>query len=284
MRSGVGRATSSPASFGWLTGSPTWRTWLVPGKLRAEMLLVANDRTRDALPDHVRGEVLTMIENGVDLSIWRPARSERAQGGPARFVFVGRLIDCKAVDLLLEAFRDVLARTPATLVVAGDGPLRRRWEARSTELGLDGAVQFLGWIVQKDCAALLRRSDVLVLPSLHECGGAVVLEAMATALPVIAAKWGGPADYIDESCGILVDPISRTAFVDGLARAMTRLATSPDLRRELGQAGLERVVRDFAWEKKIADFLKIYERMIQSRPPRQLSTRPDFLSPRPVIL
>jgi glycosyltransferase involved in cell wall biosynthesis len=256
---------------------------LVPGKIRAEMLLVANERTREALPHSVRGEVRTMIENGVDLSIWRPAGRDRAKEGPARFVFVGRLIDCKAVDLLLEAFRDVLVHTPATLVVAGDGPLRRRWEARANELGLGGAVQFLGWIVQKDCASLLRRSDVLVLPSLHECGGAVVLEAMAAALPVIAANWGGPADYVDQSCGILVDPTSRIAFVEGLARAMTLLATNPDLRRELGQAGRERVARDFQWEKKITDLLEIYERMIRSRPPRHPASRPDFLAPRPVI-
>jgi len=250
---------------------------LVPGKLHAEMLLVANDRTREALPDCVRGEVRTMIENGVDLSIWRPASGGLADDSRAHFVFVGRLIDCKAVDLLLEAFREVLARTPATLDVAGDGPLRRRWEARSKELGLDGAVRFLGWVVQEDCAELLRRSDVLVLPSLHECGGAVVLEAMATALPVIAANWGGPADYLDGSCGILVDPSSRTAFVEGLARAMTLLATNPDLRRELGQAGRKRVARDFEWEKKIEDLLEIYERMIRSKPPPP----PEFSAPIP---
>jgi glycosyltransferase involved in cell wall biosynthesis len=234
---------------------------LIPGKLRAAILLVANDRTRRALPGGLRGEVLRVVENGVDLSLWRPPERVRAEGSPLRIVFVGRLIDCKAVDLLLEAFRDVIGRVPATLQLAGDGPQRRRWEARARALGLDGVVEFLGWITQMECAELLRRSDVLILPSLHECGGAVVLEAMATGLPVIAANWGGPADYLDESCGILIDPTSEPSFIAGLAEAMVLMATAPDLRRKLGRAGRERVIREFDWDKKIEVFMNIYERL-----------------------
>ena len=239
---------------------------LMPGKLRAEILLVANDRTRNALPSRVRGEVLTLVENGVDLSLWRPAADARAEGAPLRVVFVGRLIPLKAVDLLLEAFRDLIARTPATLQLAGDGPQRSCYEAKASAMGLGGVVRFLGWIPQEECAALLRRSDVLILPSLHECGGAVVLEAMSTGLPVIASNWGGPADYLDESCGILVDPTSEVSFVSDLTEAMARLANSPALCREMGRAGRERVVREFDWDRKIEIFRNIYERLVQPEP------------------
>jgi glycosyltransferase involved in cell wall biosynthesis len=237
---------------------------LMPGKLHAAVVLVANERTRRALPSRLRGEVLTLVENGVDLSIWWPAEGARAERGPIRVVFVGRLIDCKAVDLLLEAFRDVITRVPATLQLAGDGPQRRRWEAKARALGLEEVVQFLGWYAQEECAELLRRSDVLVLPSLHECGGAVVLEAMATGLPVVATNWGGPPDYLDESCGILVDPTSESSFVAGLADAITILATSPDLRSKMGHAGRERAVRDFDWDKKIESLLDIYGQLTRS--------------------
>lgn len=239
---------------------------LIPGKLVADILLVANDRTRDALPVGVVGEVLTMSENGVDLSIWKPVRHERAEGDPLRIVFVGRFVECKAVDLLLEAFREVIARVPATLHLAGDGPLRHQWESRVKELGLDETVRFLGWLSQEGCAGLLRGSDVLVLPSLRECGGAVVLEAMAVGLPVVAAKWGGPADYLDPSCGILVEPTSRASFIEGLAEALLQLAASPDLRREMGQSGREKVVRVFDWDRKIEGFLEIYRRMLEACP------------------
>jgi glycosyltransferase involved in cell wall biosynthesis len=252
--------------------APYLMHWLMPGKLLADTILVANERTRDSLPSGLRGEVLTMFENGVDLSLWTPAGDEPVKDGPVRIVFVGRLIDCKAVDLLLEAFRDVIARTPATLHLAGDGPMRLRWESKAKELGLDGAVRFLGWLSQEGCAELLRRSDVMVLPSLHECGGAVVLEAMAVGIPVIAANWGGPADYLDSSCGILVDPTSRASFVEGLAKAMLRLAGTPDLQREMGRAGRERVLRDFDWDRKIEGLLNLYERMIQTCPEPEASS------------
>jgi glycosyltransferase involved in cell wall biosynthesis len=246
---------------------------LIPGKLLADTLLVANDRTRDALPPGSAGKVLKMFENGVDLSLWTPSDDEEAHGGPFRIVFVGRFIECKAVDLLLEAFRDVIARTPATLHLAGDGPQRLEWEAKAKELGLNESVRFLGWLSQEGCAELLRRSDVLVLPSLHECGGAVVLEAMAVGLPVIAANWGGPADYLDSTCGILVDTTSEASFVAGLIEAMSRLADSPDLRRAMGRAGREKVIREFDWDQKIEELLCVYERMIRLCPEQEATQR-----------
>ena len=76
---------------------------LLPGKLRAKILLVANKRTHLALPQRVSGVVMTLIENGVDLSLWSPPQGKPA-GGPVRFIFIGRLVDWKCVDLLLEAF------------------------------------------------------------------------------------------------------------------------------------------------------------------------------------
>src|SRR5205085_10964412 len=94
---------------------------LLPGKLRASALLVANQRTRRALPGATRGRVVPLVENGVDLAMWSPpardARFEADDGHqpprPVRFVFTGRLVDWKGVDLLLEAFKSVAAQTPA---------------------------------------------------------------------------------------------------------------------------------------------------------------------------
>jgi glycosyltransferase involved in cell wall biosynthesis len=98
-----------------------------------------------------------------------------------------------------------------------------------------------------------------VLPSLFECGGAVVLEAMAMELPVIATAWGGPTDYLDENCGVLIAPHSRETLVDGFADAMRRLARSPELRNRMGLAGGRRARELFDWEKKIDQILQIYQ-------------------------
>ncbi len=234
---------------------------LMPGKLRAAILMVANERTRQSLPDGIRGEVVTMVENGVDLSVWHPAQVPRTHDGPVRFIYLGRLIDLKGVDFLIEAFRGVIARSPATLDIVGDGPLRKRLEARVRELGLADSIRFDGWQSHEECVRRLRHSDVLVLPSLHDCGGAVVLEAMATGVSVIASNWGGPADYLDDSCGILVAPDSKPTFLTGLTDAMVRLANDPDLRAAIGRAGRAHVVREFDWEQKIDRFLEFYEQL-----------------------
>jgi alpha-maltose-1-phosphate synthase len=243
---------------------------IMPGKRRAAMLLVANDRTRAALPRGVCSNVVTLVENGVDLALWSvPAFSVKeptCTPAAARFVFMGRLIELKAVDLLLLAFKRASAETPMTLTIIGSGDERGNLEqlARSFDIFDDrsnqpGKVCFLGWMSQVECAGQLAQCDALVLPSMHECGGAVVLEAMAMEVPVIATAWGGPVDYLDSSCGILVEPSSKEAFVDNLALALIRLATHATERSAMGKAGRLKVIREFDWEMKVDRMLGFYE-------------------------
>jgi glycosyltransferase involved in cell wall biosynthesis len=232
---------------------------LLPGKLRATMLLVANERTRQALPHGIRGQILELVENGVDTNLWRPIQKEKNPDSSVRFLFAGRLVDWKAVDLLLEAFSRVENPHPTTLEILGDGPERAKLQQIAENLGLKEKVTFHGWVAQDAATQHFQTADVFVLPSLYECGGAVVLEAMAVGIPVIATRWGGPADYLDDTCGILVEPSSRVALVEGLAAAMQGLAESSELRRRLGQAARERVLRNYDWKQKLESMLKIYQ-------------------------
>ena len=137
--------------------------------------------------------------------------------------------------------------------------MRHDWQALVDRLDLSSVVKFSGWLSQDQCALRLEEADALVLPSLFECGGAVVLEAMAMALPVIATAWGGPCDYLDASCGILVEPSSREALVCGFAGAMTQLATTAQMRKKLGDAALARARKHFDWDRKIDQIEKIYQ-------------------------
>ena len=242
---------------------------LMPGKRRAAAVVVANARTRAALPRHLSGNVVCIPENGVDLGLWRE-HDDGPDAGNApstlmRFAYMGRLVDWKAVDLLLVAFERARASRPMTLTLFGDGverpaltALARKLDILGDEAGLAGKVFFAGWRSQAECATALRASDALVLPSLWECGGAVVLEAMACRLPVIATAWGGPLDYIDGSTGILVPPDSRAALIEGLANGMRTLAESPDLRRRLGEAGRRRIETEFDWERKMDAMWALY--------------------------
>ncbi|RLV49299.1 glycosyltransferase family 4 protein [Nocardioides mangrovicus] len=231
---------------------------LAPGRARAGMVLVANERTRRALPRAVRrvpSEIL--VENGVDLDLFEPRgpRSEYAE--PVRFAFVGRLVDWKRVDLALQA----LARLPQAycLDVVGDGPEGPALRRLGQQLGLAERVVFHGRLTQAASADVLAGCVALVLPSTYECGGAVVLEAMAAALPVVATDWGGPADYLDDGrTGVLVPPTDAEHVVAGFAAAMARLASDPDAAREMGRAGRREIERSYDWERKVDRLQTLY--------------------------
>lgn len=245
---------------------------LIPGKRRAAALLVANQRTKDALPRGVCRNVIDLVENGVVLSLFEPLGQQRVTRARPRFVFLGRLVAWKAVGMLLDAMAKARKTTDFELVVAGDGVVRRELEDQARRLGLERDVTFLGFVPQHDCPALLADSDGLVLPSLYECGGAVVLEAMAMGLPVIATRWGGPCDYVTPQTGILVDPVDRETFEAGLCRALVELATMPpEQRRAMGELGRRRVEQHFGWEQKIDTIIEIYRSVSTTRdrgPPR----------------
>ena len=218
--------------------------------------------------------ITVLPENGVDLSVWRPASRPAVFAGgkaPVRLLFAGRLVDWKGLDLLLQAFARAIHHSamPLTLSVAGDGPMRRRWQALADRLGILGAfdaepgkVFFLGWLPTEACADQMRQADVLVLPSLLECGGAVVLEAMATGLPVIACDWGGPGDYLDATCGMLLPVGSEPELIEALAQAIVKLARDPDLRRTMGQAGHRKAHTQYRWGMKSRQAICIYREIL----------------------
>ena len=189
---------------------------------------------------------------------------------------MARLVGAKAVDLLLKAFAVARRQASMRLSILGDGDERPALEQLAKDLGIAGdpdasagAVHFAGWLAQRDCAERLRDADCLVLPSLLECGGAVVLEAMSMGKPVIATAWGGPLDYLDASCGLLVPPSSANAIVEGLARAMIEIAQSPSKRRLMGERGLEKVRREFDWELKVDRMLDVYRSVRGSIEPQR---------------
>ena len=241
--------------------------FVVPGKRFAALLLVANRRTREALPLGVGRNVAELVENGVDLSLWHatvvsPLALDRAA---VTFVFMGRLVAWKAVDVLLHAFSRARNESPMRLWILGDGGEGANLRRIAAELGLaddgpsaTGTVHFAGWLPQSASAARLREADCLVLPSLLECGGAVVLEAMALAKPVIATAWGGPLDYLDADCGFLIAPDSRDALIAGFAEAMVAMASSPERRRSMGEHGRAKVQDRYDWEAKVDRMLGLY--------------------------
>jgi len=242
---------------------------LIPGKKRAAALIVANDRARNALPKGVRGKIYEIPDAGVDLAVWNrkidlPARND----DKIHFVYLGRLADVKGIQFLIPAFKIVAGQEPrAVLDLLGDGERRQMLEEMTRRLNLQDRVNFAGWVTADEAAAQLRQSDVFVMPSLREVGGIVLLEAMAVGLPVIATDWGGPAIHVTDATGIRVPPTTRDGFIQGFADAMLRLARDPGLRRQMGQAGLQRVQANlYDWGQKTDRLLEIYAEVLAATP------------------
>jgi len=237
---------------------------LIPGKRRADVLLVANERTRLALPSGYRGKVVVLCENGVDPDVWRrpdnlpPRRADRL-----RIAFLGRLVGWKGVDLVLDVFAKVKAETPsAELWIIGNGPALPRLRLQAEALGLADAVTFHGWVSPDDCPRLLSQTDILLYPSVFDCGGAVVLEAMALGLTVVALNWGGPGDYLANGAGVLVDPVGRREAVTEMTSAV--LGLTPTSRRKIGAAAQRRIADQYTWPAKARQIIGVYQSVCAS--------------------
>ena len=159
-----------------------------------------------------------------------------------RMLFVGRLAAVKGVPLLLEALAGTRQTLPdLRLTLVGDGPDRADLEARARELDLGHAVDFAGYRSQSEVAALLAKSDCLVLPSFAEGVPVVLMEAMAARLPVIATRVGGTAELVEHGVsGHLIPPGDPAALRDAIVATMTGAN-----RAAMGDAGRARVKAEF---------------------------------------
>jgi glycosyltransferase involved in cell wall biosynthesis len=238
--------------------APFWNK-IFPGKQRAALLLVANKRTFNALPTTLsEKEVLELVENGVDLDLFRPQPPDLNRA-KFRIVFIGRLVDWKRVDLLIAASARLVGNVDFELDLIGEGPLRGTLEHQVERLALTNHARFHGGLPHSSTADLLRDADIFVLPSMRECGGAVVLEAMASGVPVIAARWGGPEDYVTADTGILIPPATPDVFVEALGNAMLWMARNPQARAQMGEAGRRRAATLYSWRARAEALLQIYE-------------------------
>ncbi len=169
-------------------------------------------------------------------------KSLGVQEGEIVFGTVGRLHKQKAQDILLRAFKKIADQHPnARLWIVGEGELRSYLERLSQELGITGKVSFPGG--RTDIPDLLSAMDIFVLSSLWEGQPIVLLEAMASAKPVIATNVDGIPEIVENGkSGLLV----KANDVNELAGAMNSLILHPELRVEMSLRGKETISKEFA--------------------------------------
>ncbi len=212
------------------------------------------------------------IYNGVDTQRFEPSSGARASISGSPFVdpalwvvgTVGRLQPIKDQLLLARAFGraidlDPAARERMRLLIVGEGPLRPQIE----QILRDAGVASLSWMPgeRADVPEVMRGLDAFVLPSRAEGISNTILEAMATALPIIATAVGGNGELLDDGVtGCLVP----AGDVERLARAMLDDLHDPKRARQRGAAARQMVQRRFSLESMVAAYGGLYERLLTS--------------------
>ena len=151
-------------------------------------------------------EKTMVIPNMIREDMFLPPAGPR-KTDPFIFIWAGRLEPVKGLDILLEALELLKARDIKSFSVrlAGRGSLKNELVQMAMNLGLEDHVKFLGRLSREEMQDEMQRANCFVLPTRFEAFGAVIIEAMASGLPVIATRSGGPDRIVTAECGLLVD-------------------------------------------------------------------------------
>lgn len=193
-----------------------------------------------------------LIYNGIDLTKCIPKENTQITG-TAKVLHVGRFAPQKNHIMMVEAFADVVKKYPTCeLDLVGDGDLVESVKQKVNELGIEKNVRFVGLLdmVYKK----MNESDVFILPSNYEGMPITLIEAMATALPIVATSVGGVPDMIeDEKSGLLV-AVSK----DKIAEAIIRLIDDEALRKKISQGAMLKT-REFSLENMTQAYITLYQ-------------------------
>jgi glycosyltransferase involved in cell wall biosynthesis len=217
-----------------------WRAWLV-------------DEPRGWRPGGEPGSIA-----------YREADLDAFRDGPV-LLYVGRYTEVKRIPLLIRAYARARERfgRRAPLVLLGGYPGEYEGEHPQAVIDASGAedVFLAGWHGHDDLALGLNAADVVVLPSVHEQFGQVLIEGMACGLPVIAVNNHGPATIVDdEETGLLVPPDDE----DAMAEALVRIVGDDELRRQLGEAAYTRSRARYSWPALAERVARAYDEVAGS--------------------
>jgi len=189
---------------------------------------------------------IQILPNGVDLTNFKPSKRKK-RNNIKKILYVGRLDLRKRVADLIQAFKQINGKIEAELIIAGEGFTRKNLET----LARGYPVRFLGKVPHKNIPRLYQESDLVVVPSSYEGLPLVILEAMASGIPVLTS----------DSCPNFGNSQFETRSVDDLAEKMTRFLKNEELTKTQTQQGLK-TVQEFSWENVAKQLVKTYQSLI----------------------
>lgn len=243
----------------WHLSLDRWTSRLVDRYVAVSQSVAAFSEREGGLPR----ERIVVIPNGVDIAIFDAAApadlTELGLGRSRRTAtYIGRLEPQKGLEALIASSKAWLERLPDhDLLLVGDGPQRKELESLVLRLGLDERVRFAGW--RRDVPAILRASEMLLLPSRWEGMPNVVLEAMACRLPIVAMDVEGVGELLGPQRGEQTAP---AGDLQVFAEKLFAIASSADLRARLGAENRRRVEQAFTWDAMVAAYAALFDELV----------------------
>jgi glycosyltransferase involved in cell wall biosynthesis len=199
---------------------------------------------------------LFFLPNAIDATqFFAHNGNAKPSDGIVRLLTAGRLEEQKRVDRLIRVLAELRRQSsiPFRAAIAGDGPLRSQLERQAEEAGLSDLIEFRGLV--REMKTAYHQADIFLLTSDFEGTPNVVLEAMASGLPVLATNVGGVPDVIEHGVtGLLTAPQSETEFISQLRQ----LIEQPQMREQLGQAARARIEKRHALHQLPNELTDLY--------------------------
>lgn len=239
--------------------------WLQQRALRrVNAAYACSEEARTLLRSKGFDKPVSIVPFGVNTEIFLPRSDARRQDDPMTIGFVGRMLPGKGLAILAEALQK-LASENWKLLLVGDGPERKRFEGALAECDLIDRAEFAGAIPYERVPNFYRAMDMLVMPThttkrIREQFGRVLVEAMASGVPVVGTTCGAIPEVIDLA-GLVVpegDPCA-------MAEALRRLLRDEPLRERLARAGRERVEQHYSWEQVARKTYTLFRQVLKEK-------------------
>ncbi|MEJ2614257.1 MAG: glycosyltransferase family 4 protein [Ignavibacteriaceae bacterium] len=216
------------------------------------VIAVTNSLKQTALLSNPK-QTIKVIPNGIDTNIFSPNSDNPRDDEKFRLITVSRLIKRKGIQDVLKALSEIDDNC-TRLNIIGEGNYENELKNMSTKLGLNDRVKFIGFCPRNDIPSYFWQSDAFILLSLAEAFGNVIAEAMACGLPIIGANEGGIPDLVAQENGILVQP----GNIEEIKSAIIFMKNNKEIRIKMGKANVEKILRNYSWEKIACAYKKIY--------------------------
>lgn len=221
--------------------------------------IVANSAGLRDLAQAQMGLPVELAPNGVDLTAFKTERRGTSPR-PIRILFAGRLVEeQKGVRFLLQALAGL--EQPAQLEVVGAGPGEEQLREVADSLGLNGKVQFPGWVAREQMPDRYAQADVFVFPSFEEGMPNVVLEAMASGLPVVATDIYAHRGLVEHGKNGFLVPVGDA---EAIRHALETLAGDAALREKMGHASRSKA-EEYSWGRTALTYLDLSKRTVEAR-------------------